>query len=874
MLIKRKNTPIIATWLFKIILPGNDLEYLLGDYETVYKYISDKNGSISAWLWYWSQLFKSAPTYIFLFLYWRVSMFKNYLKIAIRNIIKYKGYTFINITGLAVGMACCIFILAYIIDEISFDRFHEKADNIYRVTTKGIISGRTIEVATIPAPMAKAMVNDFPEVLDAVRFRSFGNVIVSYKDKQYFESEFLYTDNSIFDIFSFNLILGDPETALKTPYTVVITQEIAHKYFGNENPVGKIIRLDNSEDFSITGVIDKVPLNSSLNFGMLASFETLYKSRPDDMGWVGWNYQTYILLKDGIDYRSFDNKFKSFNDKYIGAIMKQIGGEVYNYLQPLTSIHLHSNMEFELDTNSDIKYVYAFAAIAIFILLIACINFMNLSTARSANRAKEVGLRKVVGANRSMLINQFLGESVILAFLSLVFAIGLVASTKTYFNNLVGREIPINILSDPLIIGGSLIIIIFVGLIAGSYPAFFLSRFKPSSVLKGDLNKGARSSRFRSVMVVFQFAISIALIIGTTIVSNQLDFMRNTRLGFNRNQQLVIKITDDEVEDKLKIIKSTMLKIKGVESVSGSGMVPGEGSFSTNVYYPEGFPTDQSVLMQNFEIDENFLDTYNVELSAGRGFLPDISTDKENSLLINETAAKKLNWDNPVGKTIYVFTSNQDMSERKPMTVIGVIKDIHHRSLHHVVEPTIIDYSPDSADRITLKLKTQHISETMASIEEQWKKIAPSHPFDYFFLDDYYNSLYRSEEQLSEIFSVFTMFAIIIGCLGLFGLVSFAAEQRTKEIGIRKALGSSVTSIMMILCKEFFILVIIANIFAWPFAYFMMKKWLESFPYQTDLQLFTFFVAGLTALFIAILTVSYRSLKAALTNPVESLRYE
>ncbi|MHC4912751.1 MAG: ABC transporter permease, partial [Planctomycetota bacterium] len=741
-----KNTPIIATWLFKLILPSNDLEYLLGDYHAVYSYILAKNGAFSAWLWFWHQLLKSTPAYLGLMLYWRISMFKNYLKIAIRNILRQKGYTFINVFGLAVGMACCIFILAYIVDEISFDRFHEQADNIYRINTTGIVSGRTIKVGTVPAPMAQTMVNDFPEVLDGVRFRSYGNMTVNYQEKTYLEPGLLYTDNSIFSIFTFKLLLGDPNTVLKAPYTVVITPEIAHKYFDNENPVGKIIRLNNDEDYSITGIIEKPPANSHLDFDMLASFATIEKNDPQSMGWIGWNYQTYVLLKDGVDYKSFDQKFLSFNDKYIGGIVKQMGGEIYNQLQPLTSIHLHSNMEFELSTNSDIRYIYTFAATALFILLIACINFMNLSTARSANRAKEVGLRKVVGAKRGMLINQFLGESFILAIISIIFALCIVLATNRFFNDLVGREIPINIFSNQMILAGLIIIVIFVGFIAGSYPAFFLAAFKPSAILKGNLNKGTRSSRFRSILVVSQFAISITLIIGSVIVYNQLAFMKNKHLGFNKEQQLVIKIIDDELQDNIKLLKSSMLNIPGVQSACGSGMVPGEDNISTNVYYPENLPENQSILMQNFDIDENFINTYNVELSAGRNFSKEMKTDKDNSVLINESAAKKLDWDNPVGKKLYVLASNQDITEREPRTVIGVIKDIHHRSLHHLVEPTVIDYSPNNAERITLKLNAQYISETMELVKEEWKRIASNHPFDFFFLDDYYNSLYQSEE--------------------------------------------------------------------------------------------------------------------------------
>ncbi len=497
---------------------------------------------------------------------------------------------------------------------------------------------------------------------------------------------------------------------------------------------------------------------------------------------------------------------------------------------------------------------------------------MNLSTARSANRAKEVGLRKVLGAERSMLIKQFLGEAQLLAVISLLFALLFVWFVLPYFNNLVGREMNLNFITNPWIAFWMIVIVLFVGMVAGSYPAFFLSGFRPVSVLSGAVKKGAKNSRFRSVLVVFQFAISITLIIGTSIIMSQVNYMKNRKLGYEKEQLVVIPIRDQETRKKAELIKNELSTMDGVANVSGSRM--GKEDFNTFAFYPEGFSSDQSVLMQRFEVDENFMETYGIELVDGRNFSKEITTDKNNAIWINETAAKQFEWDNPVGKIIYQPTGNQDFSKRRALTVIGVFKDIHHRSVHHLVEPSLIGFSSNFASRITIKLDPESISETMNSIEKKWGIIAPNHPFDYFFLDDYYDGLYRSEERLTGIFRLFTIFAIFIGCLGLFGLVSFAAEQRTKEIGIRKVLGSTVSSVVLILCKEFVLLVTIANIFAWPVAYFTMNKWLQSFPYQMDVSIITFIIAGTSAILIALLTVSYRAIKAACTNPVDALRYE
>ena len=875
MTVKKTSAPPgLASRILERILIYSIRQGAVGDFIEQYFKLVEEKGRFIARLWYWMHIVQILPSFTVHSIYWSVIMFKNYLKTALRNIRRHKGYSFINIAGLAVGMACCILILIYIVYELSFDRFHENAKNIYRVATKGRVAGTTIEVATTPAPMGPALIEDFPEVLNAVRFGQQGNTMFSTGDKRFFESGLLYTDNSLLDIFSFRLIQGESAEALKAPYTMVITPEIAGKYFGGEDPVGKILRMNNVEDFTVTGVIEKPPANSHIQFDMLASFETLYQRRPEELIWFNWNYQTYILVQEGVDYREVDKKFDSFNEKFVSGMLRSMGGEIANYLQPLTSIHLHSHLEVELSPNSDIRYVYTFAAIAAFILLIACINFMNLSTARSANRAREVGMRKVVGAERSMLIKQFLGESLLLAVISLLFALVIVRLALPYFNQLAGREMSLNIVSSPWMIAGLFGIVLFVGFTAGSYPAFYLSGFMPAGVLKGDVQKGSKHSRFRSILVVFQFAVSIVLIIGTSIVYSQLDFMRNEQLGFSKEQKLVILVRDSAVAQKLELIKTEMRKIEDVEMVSGSSKIPGDDNFSMSAYFPEGFTDDQGFLMEGYAIDDDFLETYDIQLIAGRGFSREMATDQESAVLINETAAKKLEWQNAVGKRIYTLTNPQDLSQRRAMTVIGVIQDFHHRSTHHMIGPSINMFSPDNARRITLKLNTKEVTRSMAQIEEKWNTVAPGHPFDYFFMDDYYDGLYRSEERLGGIFRAFTLFAVIIGCLGLFGLASFAAEQRTKEIGIRKVLGSSSGGIVLLLCREFVLLVTIANVFAWPAAFLMMRKWLQSFPYRTDVHLATFFLAGAAAMAIALITVSYRAFKAARTNPVEALKYE
>lgn len=804
-------------------------------------------------------------------------MFKNYLKIAYRNLIKHKSYSLINIFGLSLGITCCILILAYIGYELSYDSYHKNADSIYRIASKRTTMGRTQEFAVSPGPAGPTMIKDFPEVVDAVRFMPTVKRAFAYKDKKFFETGVLYADQSVFKVFSFELIEGDPKTALEAPFTMVITSETAQKYFGNESPMGKIIKWDNNFEYQVTGVVKSPPPNSHFTFNVLASFSTLIRYDPR-LG-SSWNtsYQTYLLLQGNINLEEFEQKIGGFVEKYLGPMLKERGIEQETYLQPLKSIHLHSHLMGELGVNSDIKIIYTFSVIALVILLIACINFMNLSTARSAIRTKEIGLRKVLGAERSKLVLQFLGESFIFAMISLAAAILLAQLLLPLFRSLAERDISIDYFHMPYFTAGIVGIVLFVGLVAGSYPAFYLSAFKPIAALKGNILHSSKKSRFRSILVVFQFAITTILIICTVIIFSQQKYMKNKDLGFNKRNLLIIAIQNKEVRSLLESFKSELLKIKGVASTGASSMVPGEMYLFNSGIYPEGFPRDQQFRMDNFLVDQDFIETFEIETVKGRGFSKDIATDITDSVMINETAASKLGWDNPVGKTIEIVRSLDDPIKK---TVIGVFRDIHQRSLYAVVEPTFIQYVSDEgpienrARRLAVRLDTDDLPHTMKEIEQKWKEVYPDHPYYSFFLDDFFDSQHRAEEKLSNIFRAFSVLAVLIGCVGLFGLASYMAEKRTKEIGIRKVLGSTVGSIVVLLCREYLLLIAVANGIAWPVAFLAMKKWLQNFPYPTSIQLSTFILTALLTLIIASLTVSYQSVKAARANPVESLRYE
>jgi putative ABC transport system permease protein len=803
-------------------------------------------------------------------------MLKNYLKIAYRNLVKHRFYSLINVFGLSLGITSCILILTYIGYERSYDGYHKNADDIYRIASRTTVSGQTNEYARTPAPVGPTMVQDFPEVLDAVRFSPTVKRVFSYGDKNFFQEGVLYVDQSVFNVFSWELIEGDPETALEVPFTMVLTETTARKIFGDENPVGKFIKWDNRFDYRVTGVVKDPPPNSHFTFTCLASFSTFIKYDPRIGSWGGGSFQTYLLFRKNTDFVEFEAKMKEFYEKYLGPRLKERGIELVTYLQPLKSIHLKSHLQGELGANSDIRIIQAFWAIAIVILLIACINFMNLATARSAGRAKEIGMRKVLGAKRGKLVVQFLSESFVFAMLSLIIAVVAARLFLPYFTSLAGEEISLSSLKISHVYASLLAIVLFVGLVAGSYPALFLSAFKPIAALRGTTPQSSKTSRFRSVLVVFQFSISIILIIGTIIIFNQHRYMQNKDPGFDKHNLLAIAIQNDEVRIGLESYKQELLNIRGVVSAGASSMVPGEIYLFNIGTYPEGYPKDQMVRMDNFLVDYGFIDTFGIEVVKGRAFSKEMTTDFKQSVMINETAAKKLGWSDPVGKTIEV--PSDDGFVRK--TVIGVFRDINQRSLYSVVEPTVIEYIgtegaiENRARRLTLRLNADDLAGTMAKIEQKWKDLFPHHPYNAFFIDEFFDGQHRAEGRLGSIFRTFSVLAVLIGCLGLFGLVSYIAEQRTKEIGIRKVLGSTVPAIVVLLCRKFISLVVIANVFAWPIAFLVMKKWLQNFPYPVTIGVNTFVITAFFTFVIALLTVAFQSIRAARANPVESLRYE
>ncbi len=805
-------------------------------------------------------------------------MLKNYFKITLRNISRNKMYSGLNIVGLAIGLACCILILLYVHDELSYDRFHDNADSIYRVVPTFTTSERTMYLATNAHVQGPILKDEFPEVLEYVRFSSYRERVIEYENISFSEERFLYADDSVFKVFSFDMILGNPEEALVNPNTIVLTEEMAEKYFGSDDPMDKSLKVKYNDLFTVTGVIKNIPSASHIKPDFFASFSTLGLKPSTNINndlLNSVNYYTYLLFQEGTDYKVMEQKFTDDVNRRIGAMLKQLGGAAELGLQPLTKIYLHSDRELESMQMGDITYVWLFSGIGIFILLLACLNFMNLSTARSANRAKEVGLRKVVGANKSQLIRQFLGESMILTFISFIFAIVLVLISMSLFRNISGKDILINSLLNPVVLAGFGGLFLIIGLIGGSYPAFFLSSFRPVEVIQGKLKRGAKSSVLRIVLVSFQFAVSIILIIGTFTVNTQLKYVRSKNLGYDKEHVIVMQMRSSETQQKYEAIKETIQRNPNVISVSASTTSPlGTNDFSA--HHAVGKPDDQINMFWSQMVDDKYIDTYKIELLQGRNFSKEFTSDKEQSIIINETAVKKLGWqDDPTNQKIERFTG-QNLSQRRTYNVVGVIKDYHFQSLHEEIQPMMLYYTNPYGNftLISVRTRPENVQETITFLETTWKQFDTQYPFEYSFVDDQYDALYRTEVRLGKLFSYFTTLAILIGCLGLFGLTSFTTEQRTKEIGIRKVLGASSQSIIYMLVRDFTKWVFLAVIVAWPIGYYVMNKWLNNFAYRANLGVWIFLSSALLALIISIVTVSYQSTKAALANPANSIRTE
>ncbi len=806
-------------------------------------------------------------------------MLRNYIKTAFRNLKRYKGYSFINLMGLAIGIACCILILIYMQDEFSYDRYPQDYEQIYRITFHMQTPDRgEINTARTPPPWAPSLAEDYPEVESYCRLKTpLVSWLVSREeiDKRFHEKGFYFADETVFDFFNFSLKKGDPQTALKDPKTLVLTETASQKYFGSEDPMGKTLRLDNTYDFLITGVMEDVPKNSHFSFDILASFSTL-RTVPIYGGTVyttwrnglGADLYTYIRLKEGVAPAAIEEKMPEFFQKYLGDVINRFNIKVTPRLQPLASIHLHSNLDAEIRANSDIRYIYIFSAIAIFILLIACINFMNLATARSAIRAQEVGMRKVIGAEKKQLVFQFFGETIFLAFLALILALVMIFVFLPVFNSLSGKILQLTIW-NPWILLGIVGITVFVGIVSGSYPALFLSSFQPVAVFRGSLKAGRANKMLRKALVIFQFALSIVFITGTGIIYDQLRFIRNRDLGFDKEQIVVLPMGDPRARQVYQTFKDKALQDPSVLAVSGTSSVPG-GLIGVLLFLPEDAQAGEEVTMEHFVVDHDFIDAMGLEVIEGRTFSLEYSTDTMEAFILNEAAVKHMGWE---GKAIDKRINIENFKQGR---VIGVVNDFHAKSLHQKIEPLLIHIAPtpDAFIQLIVRIAPYNYDKTLNFIEDVWKQIYPRDPFVYSFLDDDYDNLYRTEKQRGKVFLAFSVLAIFIACLGLFGLASFTSEQKTKEIGIRKVLGASVGNIVRLLSVEFIKLVFLANIIAWPVSYYIMHNWLGNFAYRTNINIGTFVVVGVVALIIALVTVSFHAVKSALANPADSIRTE
>ena len=808
-------------------------------------------------------------------------MFRSYLKIALRNLRKNKAFSAINILGLAIGIGTCLLITLYVMDEISYDRYNEKADRIYRVNASINFGGTLQNLAVAPDPLAPTMVKEYPQVENAVRFRNYGSAVIRKGEQNIKEERIIAADATLFDVFTLPMIDGNPKTALAEPNTVVITEPIARKYFGTTRATGKVLRFDNSTDYKVTGVIQKIPATSHFHFDFFISMSGFDESKQNN--WVSFNFNTYLLLREGAGPGFLEKAFEQLKDKYLYPQAQEImsitresfekSGSYINFsLTPLRDIHLRSDLTAELGANSSIQFVYIFSAVALLILVIACVNFMNLSTARSANRAKEVGVRKVLGTHRSHLVNQFLTESVVMSLIAFLLGYIIALLMLPLFNQLAGKELSLSVMQHPVLLPVLFGCSVVVGLLAGSYPAFYLSSFQPIKVLKGTTGSGFRSSRFRSTLVVFQFSISIALIIGTIVIYRQLNYIQNKKLGFNKEQVLVVKDTY-VLGQQTEVFRNEALRLPHIVSASVSGYLPVPSSRSEDIFFPEGeMDPEKSISMQNWMVDVEYINTMGMEMAKGRNFSKGLQTDST-AVIINEAAAGVMGLQDPVGKKLGLLADVNDKNSMRYYTIIGVVKNFNYESLRNNIEALCMRLGR-STGSMSFRMKTGDVMGVLQSMERLWKKMVPGEAFTYSFLDEDFNAVYRTEQRMGRIFISFAVLAIFIACLGLFGLVTYAAEQRTREIGIRKVLGASVGSIAGMLSKDFLKLVLIAALIVFPVSWWAMQRWLQDFAYRISISWWIFVFAAAVALLIALLTISFQAIKAALANPVESLRTE
>jgi putative ABC transport system permease protein len=799
-------------------------------------------------------------------------MLKNLLKIALRTIAKEKTYSAINILGLTIGITCSLFLLMYILDELSFDRYHKNAENIYRVVSNIKEPDNAFTWAVAQIPLAEEVRDNYPEVVNAVRFFGTGRTLYKNGDKQFYEDNFFLADSTVFDMFNYEFINGDKATALDNSFSLVLTEKVAIKYFATpEEALGKSIQNQQGEEFKITGVLKDVPLNSHFRFDGLISRNT----QPGYQGsWGNFGVGTYLQLPEGYDLSKMNASLDTIIKEKVNPIFEQYNIVIGYELQKITDIHLYSKIQDEAEAGGDISYIYIFGVVAAFMLIIACINYMNLATARSANRSKEVGIRKVMGSRRRQLVAQFIAESMVLAIIALVVSMILIYALLPAFNTLANKELPFSYILQPIVLYSLLGVILFVGVVGGSYPAFYLSGFNPVNVLKGKLAAKGGSLVFRKVLVVAQFAISIFMLISTLIVFDQLQFIRNKDLGFDKSRVIRIELSGRELREKSAVLMERLRQNSEVMSVGMANSSPGQGigKLLLKVEDNEGKMTDRGVDLFNADFD--FIKTLGMTIVQGRDFSRDVASDTTYAVLVNESMVKRMAWDNPIGKK-FVFQGGGPDGTDIEKRVVGVVKDYHQNSLYDVIEPLMIILNYNQ-NYIFVRTAEGDVRESLAAIEAGWNEIFPNSIFEYNFLDQDFNSQYKADEKRSQIFTAFSGLTVLIACLGLLGLSAFTTEQRTKEIGIRKVIGAGVSGLVILVSKEFFLLVGIGMILAFPAAWYFTENWLQNFAYRIELegQWGTFVLSALLAFVITFITVGYHVIRAASANPVSALRDE
>ena len=802
-------------------------------------------------------------------------MLKNYFITAIRNALRNKIFSIINILGLSIGITCSLYITYWVRDELSFDKFHENADRIYRIYWQS----ENAQTRT-PHPMAQTLVNDFPEIENAVSLSpiwgpglTIPTITVEYGEKRFDEKGFYSADTTFFKVFSFKLLKGNPKTALKEPGGIIISERMAKKYFGNEDPMDKMITFihGNKVNLKITGVIENVPSNSHFKFDFLVSYVTLKMGETGEYyTWADFGHFNYILLKDKTDAEKVEESLYEWSKKYIQWPDQILGeletGTIGLKLQPLTDIHLHSHLKWELEQNGNYSYIWILSSLAALIILIACINFMNLSTAKSSKRTKEIGIRKVSGANKLQVVGQFIGESFITVVISLIVAIILFEIFRPAFNGLTLKQITINY-ADTRFFVDLLILLVVITILAGFYPAFFMSKFKPNDIFKGKIVSNFKGITFRRLMVIFQFSISTVLIICTLIISDQIKFLNQKKLGLDSSQIIVVPIKDRSLLYNLETFEKELIKNSHIHQVAATSNIPGRQFNQNPLHWTKA---DQIIDVSELHIDYNFFDILDLKMKEGRKFSPDFRTDSLDAFILNETAASLFGWKNPTSEIVTWEDNETDRRGR----VIGIVEDFHFQSLHKNIAPLLIRITPGALNYLLLKIDIHNLDNVNNYVRSKIEEMNYNFDYDYFFLDDDISNLYNNENQMQELFFYFTVFAIFISCLGLFGLALFMTEQRTKEIGIRRVHGASISKIMAILSTQFLKWVSVAVIIAVPVAYYAMSNWLKDFAYRVDIKFWFFVMATIISFTIALITISFQTYKTAIKNPAESLRYE